>query len=47
MSTQQMLEEAINLWGTGDIVTVMLSQKRDREILEKQSKLYKKFKGEM
>ena len=30
--TQRMLDEVIKLWGTQDIVTVMLSQRRDEEI---------------
>lgn len=45
-NTQEMLEEAITLWGANDIVTVMLSQKMDKEVLEEQSKIYKRFKEE-
>ena len=37
--TQQMLEEAINLWGPGDIITKMLSQQRDKEIVNEQKLL--------
>lgn len=44
MSTQEMLEEAINHFGTDDIITKMLSQRRDKEILEEQKKLYKAYK---
>ena len=36
--TQIMLDEAIQYWGMNDIVTIMLSQKRDREIIEAQRK---------
>lgn len=45
-NTQQMLEEAITLWGPQDIRTLELSQKRDREVVKEQSKIYKRFKGE-
>lgn len=39
MSTlQERLEEAIKVYGTSDIVTLMLSQKRDKEIVELQKK---------
>lgn len=34
--TQLMLDKAINYWGMNDIVTIMLSQRRDKEILEAQ-----------
>lgn len=44
MSIQEMLEEAIRLYGPGDIVTKMLSQKRDKEILEQQKEIYKLYK---
>ena len=33
-----MLTKAIKYWGKDDIVTIMLSQKRDKEILEEQRK---------
>lgn len=36
--TQLMLDKAIKYWGMNDIVTIMLSQKRDKEILEEQRK---------
>lgn len=44
MSTQEMLEKAVNLYGPGDIVTIMLSQKRDKEIEEQQKEIYKAYK---
>lgn len=44
MSTQEMLEEAIKLYGPGDIVTIMLSQKRDKEVTKEQQKSYKAYK---
>lgn len=44
MSTQEMLEEAINHFGPSDIITKMLSQKRDKEIEEQQKELYKAYK---
>jgi hypothetical protein len=47
MSTQEMLEEAITLYGVSDIVTKMLSQKRDIEIVEEQKKLYKTYKEDL
>ena len=36
--TQIMLDEAIQYWGMNDIITIMLSQKRDKEIIEEQRK---------
>lgn len=36
--TQLMLDKAIKYWGMNDIVTIMLSQKRDKEIIEEQRK---------
>ena len=36
--TQMMLNEAIQYWGMNDIITIMLSQKRDKEIVEEQRK---------
>lgn len=36
--TQSMLNKAIQYWGMNDIVTIMLSQKRDKEIIEAQRK---------
>lgn len=47
MSTQEMLEEAVSLYGPGDIVTKMLSVKRDKEIVEQQKEIYKAYKGEV
>jgi hypothetical protein len=47
MSIQEMLEEAINHFGTDDIITKMLSQRRDKEIVQEQKEIYKKYKGEM
>ena len=44
MSTQEMLEEAVSLFGTNDIITKMLSVKRDKEIVEQQKNIYKKYK---
>jgi hypothetical protein len=41
---QEMLEEAVKHFGTSDIITKMLSQRRDKEILEEQKKLYKEYK---
>lgn len=44
MSTQQLLEAAINHYGVSDIRTLELSQLRDKEIVEEQKKLYKEYK---
>lgn len=43
MSIQQMLEESINRFGPNDMVTVLLSQKRDEEIVELQNQRYKEW----
>lgn len=43
MSIQQMLEEAINLFGLNDTRTIELSQLRDEEILPLQRKRYEKW----
>ena len=43
MTTQQMLEEAVKHFGVDDIITKMLSQRRDKEIVEEQRKLYKAY----
>ncbi|MDU2680152.1 hypothetical protein [Clostridium sp.] len=43
-NTQDLLEMAIACYGLDDIVTKMLSQRRDKEILEEQKKLYKAYK---
>lgn len=45
MSVQQMLESAINIFGINDEVTILLSQKRDKEIAELQAKRYKEWKS--
>lgn len=42
--TQEMLEEAIELYGIGDIRTLLLSQQRDKEIIEQQKVIYKTYK---
>lgn len=39
-----MLNEAIKFYGMSDIVTIMLSQKRDKEINELQGVRYKEWK---
>lgn len=44
MSTQQLLEIAINHYGVSDIRTLELSQRRDKEIVEEQKEIYKKYK---
>lgn len=36
--TKLMLDKAIKYWGMNDIVTIMLSQRLDREIVEAQRK---------
>ena len=43
-NTQIMLEEAVNHFGPSDIIVKMLSQKRDKEIVEEQKGIYKKYK---
>ena len=45
IETQQMLEEAVKHFGTDDIITKMLSIKRDKEIVEEQKEIYKNYKG--
>lgn len=42
--TQSMLEVAINHYGIIDIRTLELSQLRDKEIVEEQKEIYKKYK---
>lgn len=37
-SLQKMLDEAVEWFGTNDIVTIMLSQKRDKEVIKEQLK---------
>ena len=44
MLLEEMLNEAIELYGLGDIRTLKLSQQRDKEIVEEQKKLYKAYK---
>lgn len=44
MSIQSMLEAAINHYGLSDIRTLELSQLRDKEIVEEQKEIYKKYK---
>ena len=39
MSLKDMLESAIEHFGTGDIITAMLSQRLDKEIVEEQIKI--------
>ena len=41
-----MLEEAIKLFGLNDEVTVLLSQKRDKQIVEVQKLKYEDYKKE-
>lgn len=43
-ATQQMLEEAIEHFGLDDIVTKMLSIKRDKEIAAEQKVIYGRYK---
>lgn len=43
MSIQQMLEEAISLFGLNDARTIQLSQMRDEEIARSQRKIYEKW----
>ncbi|MCF0149679.1 MAG: hypothetical protein HUJ77_14940 [Clostridium sp.] len=44
MSTQEMLEEAVKHFGPSDIITKMLSIKRDKEIAEEQKIIYEAHK---
>ncbi len=41
--TKLMLDKAIKYWGMNDIVTIMLSQRRDREIIESQRRRLKQW----
>ena len=43
MSIQQMLEESINIFGLSDEITILLSQKRDKEIVQLQNERYKEW----
>jgi len=44
MTTQELLEMAIACYGLDDIVTKMLSIKRDREIAAEQKAIYERHK---
>ena len=44
MTVQKMLEEAIKLFGVNDEVTILLSQKRDKQIVEAQKINYENYK---
>ncbi|MBC5624730.1 hypothetical protein H8S10_15470 [Clostridium sp. NSJ-49] len=44
MSVQIKLEEAVTKFGLNDIVTIMLSQKRDKEIVIRQREIYNRWK---
>lgn len=39
-----MLEEALIYFGAEDIVTIMLSHKRDKEVAEEQKKIFESYK---
>lgn len=41
---KEMFNEAIELWGTGDIVTKMLSQRLDKEVNKVQKLKYEEYK---
>ena len=41
---RKMLNEAIELWGLDDIVTKMLSQRLDKEVIKVQKLKYEKYK---
>lgn len=43
MSIQNMLEKAVETYGLSDIVTIMLSQERDKEIVEEQRRRFKEW----
>ena len=47
MTTQEMLEESILYFGAYDIITKMLSQKRDKEIAVEQKERYESYKEAM
>ena len=42
--TKLMLDKAIKYWGMNDIVTIMLSQRRDKEIIEAQRRRLEKWR---
>lgn len=46
MSIQGSLELAVTNFGLNDIVTIMLSQKRDKEIVEEQRREYERWKSQ-
>lgn len=46
MTIQKMLEEAINIFGLNDARTIELSQKRDKEIVKSQRKIYEEWRNE-
>ena len=46
MSIQQMLGEAINVFGLNDERTIELSQLRDKEIVKSQRKIYEEWRNE-
>lgn len=41
---KEMFNEAIELWGTDDIVTKMLSQRLDKEVNKVQKLKYERYK---
>ena len=44
MSVQGSLELAVNTLGVGHRTTLMLSKKRDKEIVEEQRRIYNRWK---
>lgn len=44
INLKEMLNESIELWGTEDIVTKMLSQRLDKKINKEQIKIYEEYK---
>lgn len=43
MTTQQMLEKSIEIFGLNADITILLSKKRDEEILVLQTKIHKEW----
>lgn len=43
MSIQNMLEKAVETYGVSHIATIMISQKRDKEIVEEQKRRFKEW----
>ena len=39
MSNKKMMEEALEHYGPGDLITIMLSQRLDKEIVEEQRRI--------